>query len=129
MMVQFILFVKDLGKSKAFYSKVLNQLPTLDDPGMVEFELNEGTKLGLMPDDGIAKIICPTMKHPKNSGGIPRCELYLKNSNCHEQFYAALKAGAILISQPQVRNWGDEVSYVADPDGHVIAFAKSMIKD
>lgn len=128
MFTEFILYVSDLDKSKNFYSTVFNQSPVLDVPGMVEFELNENSKLGLMPENGIAKIICPPLQHPSLAMGIPKCELYLKTAKCHELFQNSVKAGALIISKPLPRDWGDEVSYVADPDGHIIAFAKSMSK-
>ena len=32
--------------------------------------------------------------------------------------------GAKIISSFQKRDWGDEVGYNADPDGHVIALEK-----
>ena len=54
---QFILYVSDQGKSKKFYQKTLQLKPVLDVPGMTEFKLSTNTKLGLMPETGIAKII------------------------------------------------------------------------
>lgn len=123
METEFILYVSNLEKSKTFYSFALNQLPSLDVPGMVEFELGESTKLGLMPDSGIAKIICPIMPHPSLAKGVPRCELYLKDPAYQEYFNRAITASALLISLPKVRDWGHVVGYVADSDGHVLAFA------
>jgi len=32
--------------------------------------------------------------------------------------------GAVLISEPSFRDWGDIVSYVANSDGHHIGFAQ-----
>ena len=72
-----ILFVEDLAESKAFYQSVLDQSPHLDVPGMVEFLLTEKHVLGLMPNDGIARIICPALPHPSEGQGIPRCEMYM----------------------------------------------------
>jgi uncharacterized glyoxalase superfamily protein PhnB len=37
-----------------------------------------------------------------------------------------LKAGAKLITEPEDRDWGDRVCYFADPDGHILAFAKRI---
>ena len=76
MLVEFILYVADQQVSKAFYSTVLAQDPSLDVPGMTEFEL-PGCKLGLMPGAGIARIISGPLPHPESGTGIPRCELYL----------------------------------------------------
>ncbi len=55
--IEFILYVADQKKSTAFYSFVLNLKPSLDVPGMTEFMLGTNCKLGLMPENGIAKIL------------------------------------------------------------------------
>ncbi|HLC83349.1 MAG TPA: lactoylglutathione lyase, partial [Bacteroidia bacterium] len=80
----------------------------------------------LMPNAGIAKIITPSLPHPENGNGIPRCELYLYVSDLQLEFDNALKAGAKEISPIEVRNWGDRVCYFSDLDGHVIAFATKI---
>ncbi|HRD37509.1 MAG TPA: lactoylglutathione lyase [Bacteroidia bacterium] len=123
MEVEIILYVSNLEKSKVFYSLVLNQQPVLDVPGMVEFELGTAIKLGLMPESGIAKIICPILPHPSSTHGKPRCELYFKCPDYQDYFNRALSAGALLISPVIARDWGHIVGYLADYDGHVLAFA------
>lgn len=120
---EFILYVSNQEKSKVFYEMMFQQAPTLHVPGMTEFTLNESTKIGLMPNDGIAKIVSPTLPHPEKGNGIPRCELYLTIENLEEQFSRLLNAGGILISPISSRDWGDTVGYLADFDGHVIALA------
>ncbi len=120
---EFILYVSNQEQSKLFYQILFNQEPTLDVPGMTEFTLNTFTKIGLMPNDGIAKIISPTLPHPELGNGIPRCELYLTIQNLEDNFERILKAGAKLTSPISARDWGDTVGYIADFDGHVIALA------
>lgn len=126
METQFILYVSNLQKSKAFYSFVLNQKPSLDVPGMVEFELGTSVKIGLMPETGIAKIICPALPHPSTANGKPRCEIYLKCPDYIDYFNRALTAGALLISPVLARDWGHKAGYVSDGDGHVLAFAGDL---
>lgn len=123
-MVEFILYVKNQEVGKDFYSKLLNLTPSLHVPGMTEFMLNENCKLGLMPENGIAKILQDKTPHPSTGNGIPRCELYLKFENAEKYINQALKLGAKLISPFQARDWGDTVGYIADNDGHIIAFAE-----
>ncbi len=120
---EFILYVSNQEQSKLFYQILFNQEPTLDVLGMTEFTLNTYTKIGLMPNDGIAKIISPTLPHPELGNGIPRCELYLTIADLENNFERILKAGAKLISPISLRDWGDNVGYIADFDGHVIALA------
>jgi len=121
---EIILFVADQQKSRDFYSSVLQMNPELDVPGMTEFKLIDGLKLGLMPENGIARILSDQTPHPKTGNGIPRCELYLLLDNIDEAYERALKAGAKEISKIQDRDWGNAVGYLSDPDGHLIALAK-----
>ena len=51
----FILYVSDQQVSRDFYAAVLGQEPILDVPGMTEFNLPDGSTLGLMPEAGIQK--------------------------------------------------------------------------
>jgi len=122
--IMFILYVADQAKSKDFYQDVLQIKPSLDVQGMTEFQLADSVKLGLMPENGIAKILSDKMPHPKEGNGIPRCELYLKVENAQAYIKRGLQLGGKAISALQDRDWGDKVGYISDLDGHVIAFAE-----
>jgi uncharacterized glyoxalase superfamily protein PhnB len=119
-----ILYVADQQRSALFYEAVFEKKPALNVPGMTEFLLNDHFKLGIMPESGIAKIICPVAKNPKEGSGIPRCELYLIVNDPQQALNNAVKAGAVKIGDARAMDWGDTVSYCIDPDGHIIAFAK-----
>jgi len=123
--VEFILYVSDQSKSRDFYKKILQLEPMLDVDGMTEFLLAENCKLGLMPVNGIVKILKDKTPNPETGNGIPRCELYLHVDIIEEYFNRAIDSGAKEISAVKLRDWGDIVGYVADPDEHIIAFAKS----
>lgn len=66
---------------------------------MTEFLIEDSFKRGLMPESGIAKIICPHTKHPNLGNGIPRCELYLIVTDPQESLAVAISAGAREISK------------------------------
>jgi predicted enzyme related to lactoylglutathione lyase len=123
MTVEFILYVSNQHESRSFYRHVLQREPVVDQPGMTSFALSEGAKLGLMPESGIAKIISHATVHPATGNGIPRCELYLHCSESPQMMKRALERGAKLISETRLRDWGHNVGYVIDSDGHIIAFA------
>lgn len=125
-LMETILYVSDQPTSAVFYEKVLRKLPDLNVPGMTEFALSDTCKLGLMPNNGIAKILAGQMPHPESGKGIPRCELYLHVDNVELEYQNTLQAGARLISAPADRDWGHRVCYFSDPDGHVIAFAEKI---
>lgn len=122
--VEFILYVADQEKSKDFYENLLQIKPSLNVPGMTEFDLNKSTKLGLMPEEGIIKILADKTPNPNTGNGIPRCELYLKVKNAEKYLSRGIKLGAKEISKIAERNWGDKVGYISDLDGHIIAFAE-----
>ena len=126
--INIILYVSNQEKSTQFYTYLLGQKPILNVPGMTEFQLNKFTKLGLMPEKGIAKIL-NNMPNPELANGIPKCELYLFVNNVKKTFEKALKLGAKEINLPQERDWGDFVGYVSDFDGNILAFAKKTTKD
>lgn len=125
----FIFYVADQQKSRGFYQEVLGKNPVLDVPGMTEFEINNSSKLGLMPEKGIINILSDKTPDPAKGNGIPRCELYLYVDDPAAYFERALKAGAKEISELEKRNWGDEAAYCADADGNVIVFAKKILEE
>ena len=127
-LIETILFVENQQISTAFYSKIFRKEPDLHVPGMTEFILSNNFKLGLMPNNGIAKILAEKTPHPDKGNGIPRCELYFYVDNIQFEFDNAFKNGALLISSIQDRDWGDRSCYFADLDGHIIAFAEKIHK-
>ena len=124
--IEFIIYVANQNESKKFYEQLFFIKPCLDVSGMTEFKLAGNVKLGLMPENGIAKILSDKMPHPNKGNGIPRCELYLKVKNAEEYIKRGIKFGGKLISKLEDRNWGDKVGYISDIDGHIIAFAEKV---
>jgi uncharacterized glyoxalase superfamily protein PhnB len=76
-----------------------------------------------MPVKGIMKILGETFPSTEAIKGVHKCELYLSVANIEECYSRALEAGAVELSPVALRNWGDRVGYLSDPDGHIIAFA------
>ncbi|MFM9328273.1 VOC family protein [Paenibacillus mesotrionivorans] len=120
----FILFVKDQGKSRSFYRELLGIEPSLDVPGMTEFAISETARLGLMPEEGISRILEGRIPHPQHAGGAPRSEVYLYVEQPDAYYDRLEAAGGRQVSAGAVRNWGDYVAYGTDPDGHLVAFAE-----
>jgi len=125
-LAEFILYVKNQQQAKKFYAAVLLAGPVLDVPGMTEFMLNDNCKLGLMPEENIYKILNPVTPHPSTGSGIPRCELYLYVDDPGAFYRRAIAEGAKPVSDCQPRDWGDLAGYCADPDGHILVFAKKL---
>ncbi|MBB6217992.1 putative enzyme related to lactoylglutathione lyase [Anaerosolibacter carboniphilus] len=122
--VIFIIYAEDQDKSKAFYQKVLESRPTLDVPGMTEFKLNEYAVLGIMPEEGIYRVLEGKIPHPNEASKKPRCEIYIYVDDPDKYLDRLVEAGGTYISEGKIRSWGDCVSYGSDLDGHILAFAK-----
>jgi uncharacterized glyoxalase superfamily protein PhnB len=124
LLTETILYVANQQASTDFYENLFRQKADLNVPGMTEFRLSDTCKLGLMPNDGIAKILKDKTPHPQTGQGIPRCELYFYVADVATEYANAITLGAKEISGIENRDWGDKVCYFADLDGHVIAFAE-----
>jgi uncharacterized protein len=96
--VHFILYVFDQERSARFYEAVLGLRPRLDVPGMTEFELRNGTILGLMPEAGIKRLLGEAISDPRKAAGIPRAELYLVVDDPADFHQRALECGARELS-------------------------------
>ncbi len=121
-----ILYVKNQQKSRDFYARVLLMQPALDVPGMTEFRISENMTLGLMPENGIIRLLGDKIIDPAKAGGAPRAELYLTTDDpeaCHAR---AISAGALELKPFSAMNWGDMAAYSADPDGHILVFASTI---
>lgn len=122
--MMFIIYVKNQEESKAFYEKVLGYEPALHVPGMTEFGLGTGVSLGIMPEEGIMRILENRIPNPRTANGVPRSEIYLFVDDPDEYYTRLVDSGGTGISKAQLRNWGDHAAYGLDIDGHVLAFAK-----
>lgn len=119
----FILYVRDQAQAASFYAAALGVDPRLNMPGMTEFDLPAGGVLGLMPEEGIKRLLGESLPDPSSGRGIPRAELYLMVQDPARHHAQALKAGAKELSKLAPRAWGHSAAYSLDLDGHVLAFA------
>ena len=78
-----ILYVSDQEASKIFYQSALQVQPSLDVPGMTEFRLESGFVLGLMPLDGIKRLLGKDIFLDVDEKS-PRVELYLHVRNAQQ---------------------------------------------
>ncbi len=115
---EFILYVADQDRARAFYQCVLNADPTLHVPGMTEFDVG-GATLGLMPGADIQTLLAGRIR----TDGGQRCELYLRRPDAAAALERATANGGRLLDKIRHRSWGEQVGYVLDPDGHVLALA------
>lgn len=115
---EFILYVTDQDRAREFYQRVLDTHPTLDVPGMTEFDLG-GATLGLMPGADILTLLGGRIR----TGDGQRCELYLRRPDAAAALERAVANGGHLLDAIRSRPWGEQAGYVLDPDDHVLALA------
>ncbi|MCB0367924.1 MAG: hypothetical protein KDD45_00435 [Bdellovibrionales bacterium] len=129
MIVHTILYVNDQKISRDFYKSVLNVAPKLDVPGMTEFQLSESHILGLMPENGIKRLLGRSIADFNSTIVTPRAELYFRVENPTDYFSRAIELGGKELSPILKRDWGDEAGYIMDRDGYILAFAKALVSD
>ena len=115
---EFILYVAEQARARAFYQHVLDAEPTLAVPGMTEFDLS-GATLGLMPAADLEELLAGKIR----TDPAQRCEVYLRRADAVAALERAIEQGATLLDPVRDRPWGERVGYVLDPDGHVLALA------
>lgn len=118
-----IFYVEDQKRSAAFYRAVLAVEPRLDVPGMTEFEAGDAI-IGLMPVAGIRRLLGDALPDPDRARGIPRSELYFVVDDAAAHHARAIEHGARELAPLAPRDWGDDVAYSLELDGHVLAFAQ-----
>lgn len=120
----FILYVAHQETSAKFYARVLERMPSLDVPGMTEFDLAKDTVLGLMPASSIKRLLGANLPDPAVGRTTTKAELYLVVEDAASYHSRAIAHGGHELSALHVRDWGHEVAYSLDLDGHVLAFAQ-----
>jgi len=112
-----VLYVDDLGVSKAFYTAVLGRTPRELSPTFVSYELDSGLKLELCQRD--SRIFSDDLRPaaPILGGGTELC-LNLPDAAAAHQLCQQWKSwGARIVQEPTASVFG--LTFVAlDPDGH-----------
>lgn len=121
-----IFFVSNQERSTLFYETVFGFSPLLNVPGMTEFQINNETVFGLMPETGIKRLLGDKIINPAKAQGIPKAELYLVTENAEGIYKRAIESKAVILSPFEKRSWGHLVAYFADPDGHIVAVTKGQ---
>jgi uncharacterized glyoxalase superfamily protein PhnB len=96
----------------------------VDVPVYVELTLPGNRGLGLYAQASFAlNTRQPAVLPPE--GAISGSEIHLVADDAAGTIAVALGAGARLLSPLAPRSWGQDVGYLADPDGNVLAIAQA----
>lgn len=121
-----IFYVADLSRAVNFYDRAFGFEKTVDVPVYVEYRLNVGARLGLMPQANTAHFLGGELGNRKPHDGCPRAELYLHVPDLPEAVRALEQAGGDCVSAVEERGWGDRAAYFVDLDGYVLAVAEPI---
>ncbi len=119
-----IFYVADLARATAFYDAAFGFSKNINVPEYVEYRLNAGACLGLMPQANTRHLVGPDLGGRRPTDGCPRGELYLLVADVESATEQLRKAGARCTSQIALRDWGDRAAYFLDHDGYVLAVAQ-----
>ena len=124
-----ILYVKDVSASLAFYEQAFGLTRRFfhDDNGKAYGELETGSarlafaSLALANEHLKQEVTAAAPNNPPLG-----FEIALLTSNVSELFAQATKAGAIPVSEPATKPWGQTVAYVRDTNGFLVELCTPM---
>ncbi len=120
----FIIYVDDIDKTKMFYELLFDINPEIDESGMCELELPNGAVLGIMPNSSLEKLFGAEYKVNDKKNSSPKFEFYFQIDNAEALHKKALQLGALELRKFTKMDWGDNVAYCVNHDGHILAFAE-----
>jgi predicted enzyme related to lactoylglutathione lyase len=119
-----ILAVADLARARAFYESAFGWAAEVDTAVYVEFRLPAGMRVGIYERAAFGRNVGQAPDEVR-AGSVAPTELYLFPDDHDATEARLLAAGGRRLSALARRDWGDDVAYFADPDGTVIALARS----
>ena len=119
-----ILAVADLARARAFYGSAFGWSADVDTAVYVELRLPAGMRLGIYERRAFGRNVGEAPVEVA-AGSLSPIELYLFPDDLDVAIARLLAAGGRELSPLAHRDWGDDVAYFADPDGNIIALARS----
>lgn len=124
-----ILYVQDVSATMAFYEKAFGLARRFfhDDNGNAYGELETGAarlsfaSLTLAQDHLKQEVVAAAPNKPPLG-----FEIALLTANVPESYARAIKAGAIPVTEPAVKPWGQTIAYVRDNNGYLIELCTPM---
>ena len=124
-----ILFVKDVARSVEFYEKAFGLTRRFfnDDNGKAYAELDTGAarlafcSLALVKSQLNRDVVLASPDGPPLG-----FEVALVTADVPVLYARAVKAGAVAVSEPATKPWGQTVAYVRDCDGHIVEICTPM---
>ena|SRR5688572_13556565 len=119
-----ILYVADVAASLDFYERALGQRRRFVHESGQYAELATGdTALALAAHELAAANVPGIYPPEERSGAAPAFEVCFVTDDVQRAFDRAITEGAVAVTAPQTKPWGQDVAYVRDPDGNLVELA------
>lgn len=120
-----ILAVPDIAFAARFYEAAFGWEISVREAHYVEFVLPNGTRLGFYEREGFA-LHTAQVPLPVPGGQLAPLELYFHADDVDRAVAKLRDAGARQLAPLQLKEWGDEAAYFADPFGNVLVIARRL---
>ena len=118
-----IVVVHDLERAVRFYTDVLGLRLGHRSGAYAQFDTGT-TRLALYTREEMAITLGMSLKPPAEDA--PAFELGFKVLDVNAAFTELVARGALPVTPPTDRPWGQRTAYVRDPDGHLIELAQDL---
>jgi len=118
-----ILYVKDVAAALAFYEAAfgLSKRFFHEDNGKAYGELETGAVRLAFASVEMAKTLLKQEIVPASLDRPPLgVEIALLTADVQALFTRAVNAGALKVSEPETKAWGQTVAYLRDKEGHLV---------
>jgi len=116
------LFVTDIGRSRAFYARLLEREPVQADEVAATFRL-EHLLLNLLAVSDAPELVQPA---EVAASGPARALLTITVDDCDAASASVQAKGIDLLNGPVDRPWGVRTASFLDPDGHAWELAQAI---
>lgn len=122
-----IIYVPDVSKAVEFYERVFGlKVRSLHESGTYG-EMETGTTILAFASNELGKANLPQGFRENKMSDVPAgIEIVFVTPDVKGAYDNALKQGAVSISEPEIKPWGQEVAYVRDLNGVAIELAAPM---
>jgi lactoylglutathione lyase len=121
-----ILYVDDVEGTVAFYERAFGLQRKMVQPN--EFgELDTGsTKLAFAAKSHVKSVLPIPIQHTGTKLDAPPVEIGLVTHDVQAAFDRAVTAGAVVVTPPTQKPWGQVVGYVRDSNGFLVELCTRM---
>jgi lactoylglutathione lyase len=122
-----ILYVRDVGRSLAFYESAFGLVRRFLHESGTYGELETGDTTLAFADDALAQAnLAGGFQSADPSRPPAASEVAFATADVQSAFERAIGAGAVSAAAPKTKPWGQTVAYVRDPDGHLVELCTPM---